>query len=137
MGPANTAFDITHKITNQYGANIKLGYFLESYFLYALMGIQSQTSQFFAKARQDQAGGVLHEYEYRTKKKNRNAFSFGLGIQKAIAENYAIGLEYKFARFPKKNFTWDLPDGVLVQTKLTSNLKYQMHSISLKLMYIF
>ncbi len=137
LGPVNTAFDITHKATNQYGAHIRLGYFLDSYFGYVLLGIHLQTSQFYAKARQDQAAGALNEYEYLTKKKKKNAFSFGLGAQKAIAENYAIGLECKFARFPKKNFIWNLQDGALVQTKLTGSLKYQMRSISLKLMYIF
>jgi opacity protein-like surface antigen len=138
LGPVNTAFDITHKVTNQYGANVRLGFFLDSYFLYALLGIHSQTSQFYAKARQvDQGTGDVHEHDYRTKKKTKNAFSFGLGAQKAIAENYAIGLECKFARLPKKNFIWNLQDDALVQTKLTSSLKYQMRSISLKLMYIF
>lgn len=137
LGPTNTVFDITHKFSNQHGVNARLGYFLDSYFLYALFGVHSQTSQFYAKATQDQAGGALHDYAYRTKKKNTSTFSFGFGAQKTIAENYAVGIECKIANFSNKNFSWNLNDGAGVQTKLTSNFKYQLRSVALKLMYVF
>ncbi len=136
LGPINTTFDITHKLTNQAGANVRFGYFLDSYFLYTLLGIHSQTSQFYAKAKHIDLGvGTEEDYNYKTKKKNTNVFSFGFGVQKSIAENYAIGLECKFANFPNKNFTWNLGDADT--TKLTSSFKYQLRSINLKLMYVF
>ena len=133
---AVTAFDIKHTITSQFGANARLGYFLDNYFLYTLFGFHSQTGRFYAKARQEQgAGGVIHEFDYKTERKVTTAFSFGLGLQKAITANYAIGFECKFSRFPKRNFTWNLGDPS--NTKLTSALQYKLRSFGLRFMYTF
>ncbi len=136
--PANAvnAFDIKHTITSQFGANARLGYFLDNYFLYTLFGFHSQTGQFCAKAKQEQgAGGIIYEFDYKTERKVTTAFSFGLGLQKAITENYAIGFECKFARFPKRNFTFNLNDPS--NTKLTSTLQYKLRSFGLRFMYTF
>ncbi|MBP9828936.1 MAG: hypothetical protein KBD04_02760 [Proteobacteria bacterium] len=133
-GPAYTIFDITYKIANQAGAHLRLGYFLEDYFLYTLLGMNYQNFNFEAKAQQADRG-VIGAYNYKSKTKNINALVFGFGAQKRITENYAIGLEYKFARFPTKNFTFSLNDQG--GTELTSSFKYKLNSVALKIMYMF
>ena len=132
--PSSATFDIAYKITNQVGAHIRLGYFLDSYFLYTLLGMQYQTAYFDMKA-QHVEGIVSTAYQYKSKKKNTSAFSFGLGAQKAITENYAVGIECKFATFPVKYFTFNLSDGE--RTTLNSNFSYKMRSVALKVMYVF
>lgn len=133
--PASTTYKITYKMTNQAGAHLRLGYFLDSYFLYTLLGVQLQKANFESTASYaDHVANTVKEYSYRSKKKV-NSFSFGLGVQKTIAEQFAIGLECKFARFPNKNFAFTLNDDE--RTTLNSSLKYQLRSIGLKLMYIF
>ena len=117
------------------GANLKLGYFLNSYFLYTLLGFQRQQIQLRAKARQVDALGDLLQFDFKGKKKSLSTFSFGFGVQKAIAENYVVGIECKIANFPKKNFTWILSEPN--NTTLTSSLKYKMRSVGLRLMYVF
>ena len=72
---------------------------------------------------------------YKPKKKNISAFSFGLGAQKTITENYVVGIECKFANFPRKNFTFNFNDAG--ETTLTSNFSYKMRSVALKVMYVF
>ncbi len=134
ISATSTSFDITHKISNQVGTHIRLGYFFDSYFLYTLLGMQYQTAYFEMKAVHTDAG-VSTPYNYKSKTKSTSAFSFGLGAQKAIAENYAVGIECKFATFPIKNFAFNLSDAE--RTTLTSNFSYKMRSVALKLMYVF
>jgi opacity protein-like surface antigen len=136
LGGINTAFEITHKISSQMGANVRLGYFLESYFLYGSIGITYQKAQFeMLASRVDILGGGANQYGYKPRKKKTSAFTFGFGAQKAIAENYAVGIECKFATFPKKNFSFTHNDAE--RTTLTSNFKYQLRSVALKVMYVF
>jgi opacity protein-like surface antigen len=133
-GPTYTTFNVTNKIKNQSGAHIRVGYFLDSYFLYTLLGMQYQTASFEMNAQQSAAGNTT-VYSYKPKKKNISAFSFGLGAQKTITENYVVGIECKFANFPRKNFTFNFNDAG--ETTLTSNFSYKMRSVALKVMYVF
>ncbi len=134
-GTATTAFDATYKFTSQMGANLKLGYFLNSYFLYTLLGFQRQQIQLRAKARQVDALGDLLQFDFKGKKKSLSTFSYGFGAQKVIGENYAVGIECRLAAFPRKNFSWTLDEPN--NTNLTSSFKYQLRSVALKVMYVF
>ena len=99
--------------------------------------IHSQTGYFEAKGTKSDLGFAPQVIDgaYKSKAKSLSSFSFGLGAQKAIAENYAVGIECKFATFPIKNFAFNLSDNE--RTKLTSNFRYQLRSVALKLMYVF
>ena len=131
-----TAFDIKHRITNQTGINARFGYFLESYFVYTLFGLHSQTGNYQVKARQDAGAGNMLEYSYNTGNKITTGSSFGLGVQKQITENYEIGLEYKLTNFPRKNpYEFNTKDPI--KTTLTSTLSYKLHSIGLRCIYKF
>ncbi len=130
-----TVFDVKYRMVSQYGINARFAYFLESYLLYTLLGIQFQSGNFQVKAKQDRGVQNLPEKDHRTKFKSTNGFSFGFGAQKQINENYDIGLEYKLTNFPRKNFEFNLDDVEL--TKLTSNIKYKIHSIGLRFIYKF
>jgi len=136
-GPHDTKFQASYKITNQKGLYLRLGYFLDSYFLYTLLGIHSQTGYFEAKGTKSDLGLAPQVIDgaYKSKAKSLSSFSFGLGVQKAIAENYAVGIECKFATFPIKYFAFNLSDNE--RTKLTSNFRYQLRSVALKVMYVF
>ena len=130
-----TVFDVKYRIVSQYGINAKFAYFLEGYLLYTLLGIQFQSGNFQVKSKQDRGAQTLPEKDHRTKFKSTNGFSFGLGAQKQINENYDIGLEYKITNFPRKNFEFSLDDAD--STKLTSDIKYKIHSIGLRFIYKF
>jgi len=133
--PASTTYKITYKVTNQAGAHLRLGYFLESYFLYTLLGIHFQKTNFEStESYADHVANTVRNYSYSSKNKI-NTFNFGFGAQKAITEHYAIGLECKFAHFPQKNFSHSLNDDE--KTTLNSSFKYQLRSVGLKLMYVF
>ncbi|MCE2716769.1 MAG: outer membrane protein [Pseudomonadota bacterium] len=136
-GPHDTKFQVSYKIANQKGLHLRIGYFLDSYFLYTLFGIHSQAGYFEAKGTKSDLGLAPQVIEgtYKSKTKSMTCFNFGLGAQKAIAEHYAIGLECRFSHFPNKNFTFALSDAE--RTTLNSSFKYQLRSISLKLMYVF
>lgn len=135
-GPYATTFKITHKTTDQFNIHARIGYFFNNYFLYTLAGIHYQTSQSQAKAtRIEPRGQPTVSFIYKSGRKRMSTFSFGLGIQKPITENCMIGLEYKMAQFPSKNFTFTLNDPD--KTTLTSSFKYQLRSVGLKLMYVF
>lgn len=134
-GLSSTKFTATYKISNQAGGYAKLGYFLDSYFLYTLFGIHSQTGRFESTGYHQNVHDVLTQHEYRTNRKTTSTFSYGFGVQKAIAEHYAIGIECKFANIPNKTFTWTLNEPT--NTTLASSFKYQLRSIGLKLMYVF
>lgn len=133
-GPSHTVFNIAYKIANQAGAHLRLGYFVESYFLYALGGIQYQTYNFEMTAQHVEAANTTN-YNNKSKKKQASSFSYGFGAQKSINENYTVGVECKFAHFPNKSFTFTLNDGE--RTTLTSSFKYKIQSLSLKIMYVF
>lgn len=133
-GPTYTTFNVSYKIKNRTGAHIRVGYFLQNYFLYTLFGIQYQAFNFEAKAQQASAGIVTTD-SYKSKKKNISSFSFEFGMQKNITENYSVGFEFKSVNFPKKTFAWSLND--VGETTLTSSFKYQLRSIGMKLIYIF
>lgn len=130
-----TVFDVKYRLVSQYGINAKFAYFLKSYLLYALVGIQFQSGNFQVKARQDRGLQNLPERDHRTKFKSTNGFSFGIGGQKQINENYDIGLEYKVINFPRKNYEFFVDDQE--RTKLSSDIKYKIHSIGLRFIYKF
>lgn len=134
-GPFTTVYDVFYKFSNQKGVHVRIGYFLDSYFLYGLAGLQYQTGYFEVAARNTNAMADVTQETFRTKKKNSSTFSYGLGLQKLIEKNFAIGLECKFSSFPNRSYAFELND--LVRTTLDSSLKYQLRSISLKLMYVF
>ncbi len=130
-----TFYTVSYKISSQAGACVRLGYFFDSYFLYTLVGMHYQTGRFEATA--DHVDGIpeLTKHKYKTKSKRTSTFSYGFGVQKAIAEHYAIGIECKFANIPGKTFTWTLNEPN--HTTLTSSLRYSLRSVGLKLMYVF
>lgn len=130
----NTAFDIKHRITTQSGINARIGCFLESYFLYMLFGQHFQTGNYKVLARQE-PGGALVEFSHDSKNKVNRGASVGLGAQKQITENYGVGIEYKLINLPKRSYEFDLVDGN--GTKLTSDIKYKIHSIGLRFIYKF
>lgn len=134
-GPVTTAFDIKHRITYQTGINSRFGYFWENYFLYTLVGLHFQAYNYFVKARQDRGAGHLLEYTNNTKNRKTTGVSFGVGLQKQINENYDVGLEYKLINIPKRNYEYDLRDPD--ELKLTSDIKYKIHSIGLRFIYKF
>lgn len=134
-GTSTTAYSTNYKITNQTGLHARLGYFLKSYFLYTLFGFHSQSWRFETSAVHIDNAGVVSQEAYKTKKKNISTFSFGLGAQKEITENYSIGLECKFANIPFKKIAWTLNEDTY--TTLNSSFKYRLRSINLKLIYTF
>lgn len=136
-GPIDTtiAFNVKYRSTTQIGTNVRFGYFFDKYFFYGLLGVQIKTNQFYAQAQRTTIGDPMTIHSYKSKRKRASAFTFGIGTQKTISEHYDIGLECKIGSFPKKNFTWNLQDPS--STVITSSFKYQLRSISLKLMYVF
>ncbi len=135
VAPTSTNFKITYKVANQFGIHARLGYFFDDYFLYGLAGVLCQTSSFEMKAADINGAYNPTHHLYKPSRKRTSVFSFGLGAQKTITENYALGIEYRFSQFPRRNFTYCLND--LENTTLTSSFKYKLHSIGLKLMYVF
>lgn len=131
-----TNYDINYKITNQKGLNAKFGYFFEKFFLYTLLGTTNQTSTTKIKAlRADGAvAGRLCEYYY-SKKNKQSRFSYGLGIQKNINDSFDLGLEYKTAKFPNRTAT--LLQNDAENNKITSDFKYRLHMVGVRLIYKF
>ena len=135
-GPIDTAFDIKHRITTNKGIDLRIGYFVGSYFLNTSLGVCWQTVSYQVTARRADAGGpTYNEYSHRTPHKERPGFSFGLGAQKQITENYDVGLEYKQTNYPRRRYEFNLYDNT--DTKLTSDIKYKIHSIGLRFIYKF
>ncbi len=129
-GPYITDFDIKHRITNQYGINIRLGYFFDTSFIYALCGLHWQQYNFQVKAvNQD---GLINrkDFSYNTSNKITQGNSIGLGVQKQLTPNYDIGFEYKLTNLPRKNYEFNLGDPL--STKLNSSLSYKLHAVSLR-----
>lgn len=134
--PIHTSFDVKHRITANKGFNLRIGYFVGSYFLNTLFGVSWQTINYQVTARKSDLGAATYnEYSYRTPHKTRPGFSFGLGVQKQITESYDIGLEYKQTIYPRTKYEFNLDDPDL--TKLTSDIKYKIHSIGLRFIYKF
>jgi opacity protein-like surface antigen len=132
----NVAFDIKHRLTANKGIDLRIGYFINNYFINALFGVNWQTVNYQVTARRaDLLGAEYHEYSHRTPHKERPGFSFGLGAQKQITENYDVGLEYKQTNYPRRRYEFNLQDAT--QTKLTSDIKYKIHSIGLRFIYKF
>lgn len=128
-------FYITNRFTNQVGANARFGYFIEDYFLYALVGIQYQESKYFVTANQTTNGGDVYDYSYSTSKKKTSALSTGLGLERPIADHFKIGLEMKYTKYPKKHFYYALGDAE--KTNLTTTFKYRLLAFSVRLSYVF
>ena len=131
--PITTSFDIRYRITNQYGINARIGYILQTYFLYALYGLHWQQSNFQVKAKRDAAAGDLREYNYNSSNKIIQCNSFGFGLQKQLSQNYDIGFEYKITNIPKKSYEFKLGDRI--NTKLNSNASFKLHSFSLRFIF--
>ncbi len=130
FGPVTTGFNIKHRITNQYGINVRVGYFVDTFFIYALCGLHWQQYNFHVKAKQDNGLGVLRMYSYNTSNKITQGNSIGLGVQKQLTPNYDIGFEYKLTNLPRKNYEFNLGDPL--STKLNSSLSYKLHAFSLR-----
>ena len=128
-GPITTDFNIKHRITNQYGVNIRGGYFFNTYFIYVLCGLHWQQYNFHVKAKQDNGFGIV-TYPYNTSNKITQGNSIGLGVQKQLTPNYDIGFEYKLTNLPRKNYKFNLGDPI--RTKLNSSASYKLHSLSLR-----
>ncbi|MCX7342682.1 MAG: outer membrane beta-barrel protein [Proteobacteria bacterium] len=131
-------FDIKHRLTANKGIDLRIGYFVGSYFLNTLLGINWQTMNFQVTARRNELAfpAIIHdEYSHRTPHKTRPGFSFGLGVQKQITENYDVGLEYKQTNYPRTRYAHNFQDDT--QTTLTSDIKYKIHSIGLRFIYKF
>lgn len=133
-GGATTAFDVSYRINNQYGINLRFGTFIQTYLLYALFGLHWQQYNLQIKSKQDLAGpGGLPKYNYNTGNKNIRGNSFGLGVQKQLSQNYDIGFEYKLTNLPKKSYEFKLGDPN--DTKVNSSASFKLHSFSLRFIF--
>ncbi|MCX7342829.1 MAG: hypothetical protein NT128_01610 [Proteobacteria bacterium] len=128
-GPYITDFDIKHRITNQYGINIRGGYFFDTFFIYALCGLHWQQYNFQVKAIH-QDGINRRDFSYNTSNQITQGNSIGLGLQKQLTQNYDIGFEYKLTNLSKKNYEFNLDDNG--RTRLNSSVSYKLHSFSLR-----
>lgn len=138
LAAADNEIRTQYKLTGRKGLNIRTGYFFDNYFVYALVGWQQQKVRYKATLTIQDPLIVNNLSQYsQIKNNNVSALSFGLGIQKAINENYAIGIELKITRMPKKTFNIHFQDEAY-DTKLSSKLRrIQTQSALLRVMYTF
>lgn len=126
-------FRMKNKIYNQYGMGIRLGYFLESYFIYTYLGQQRQSEKFEILANRSE--NYVNNVHFFKKKKQTNRFNFGFGTQKSVSEHIDIGFEYRTSRIPKNSYVFSLKDAE--QTTAKGNFKYRLHTIAVRLIYKF
>lgn len=126
-------YNIKNKLSGMYGLNFRFGYFIDSYFVYGLIGSNQLKQRCEVVARKVEAGGNSD----RKFKKNNKArrLSLGFGTQKSINEFVDLGLEYKIARFPVKKYTFSHND--IDQNVYKSDFKYKLHTVSVRLIYKF
>jgi hypothetical protein len=133
-GSSTSNFDVKYKITTQAGINARIGYCLEKYFIYTMIGVFLQKTNYEVKVQKDIGAGVLPQHYY-----SKGAYiggpSFGLGVQKPINDHYFLGLEFKTTIFPKKSMNFNVGDDE--NSKLYSRFKFNLYTINLRLIYLF
>ena len=128
-------FIIKNKLTSQMEFIIKPGYFICDYFTYAILGINLQNMRYEYNATGEIAGGGTVENFSDRKTKYVRGYTFGVGVQKNIYENIALGLEFKFSKYPERNYKFNFGDPKIT---ISSKLKdIQTYSASLRFMYTF
>lgn len=133
----NLYFVVKNKLTSQVEFVLKPGYFIYDYFTYAILGFNLQNMRCDYSA----AGETAGEIKNFSDKKSRyvRGYTFGAGFQKNVYETIALGLEFKFSKFPERNYKFDLPHNPGdSEITLSSKVKdIQTYSCSLRFMYTF
>ncbi len=132
---ADNAVSVQYKLTGQAGINLKAGYFLSENFIYALLGWQQYKVSYQANLANSNVLDVLFQHP-KSSNSSVKAFSLGLGVQRPVNENYAIGVEVKLTKLSDRNYK--IPFGDLYETTLSSRLRaIQIYSAALRFMYTF
>lgn len=133
-------FDVHNnlKINNKFGISLKFGMLSNDFFSYLLIGT-SHTKVNFNSLAYGSVGGNSDSSETYSFSKKLNGLKLGLGVQKKINPNWALGLELATEKFGKINyhFIFDKdPAGSNSQQHSTIR-KLNIYSANLRLMYIF
>jgi opacity protein-like surface antigen len=133
-------FDVHNnlKINNKFSISLKFGMFSNIFFSYLLIGASHAKINFNSLAY-GSVGGNPNSSETYSFSKKLNGLKLGLGVQKKINQNWALGLELATEKFGKINyhFIFDKdPAGSNSQQHSTIR-NLNIYSANLRLMYIF